>query len=62
MAIPFLALGLTVVHQLVRLTRFAGALLSAFYLLLLLSIWVAIPVIGLGLIEQWIGLRKKFLR
>jgi hypothetical protein len=59
MALPFLALGLTVVHKLVRLTRFSGALLAAFYLLLLLSIWVALPVIGLGLIEQWIGLRKN---
>lgn len=59
MSLPFLALGLTVVHKLVRLTRFSGALLSAFYLLLLLSIWVAVPVIGLGLIEQWIGVRKK---
>ncbi|SCA57549.1 conserved membrane hypothetical protein [Candidatus Terasakiella magnetica] len=59
MALPFLALGLTVVHKLVRLTRFAGALLAAFYLLLLLSIWVALPVIGLGLIEQWIGLRNR---
>ncbi len=62
MALPFLALGLTVVHKLVRLTNFSGALLAAFYLLLLLSIWVAVPVIGLGLIEQWIGLRKKILR
>ncbi len=61
MALPFLALGLSVVHKLVRLTRFSGALLAAFYLLLLLSIWVALPVIGLGLIEQWIGLRKKIL-
>ncbi|NVK17542.1 MAG: DUF2232 domain-containing protein [Methylocystaceae bacterium] len=61
MAIPFLALGLSVVHKLVRLTRFSGALLSAFYLLLLLSMWVCVPVIGLGLIEQWIGLRKKIL-
>ncbi|WP_417841317.1 DUF2232 domain-containing protein [Terasakiella sp.] len=59
MALPFLALGLTVVHKLVRMTRFSGALLAAFYLLLLLSIWVALPVIGLGLIEQWIGLRKR---
>jgi uncharacterized protein YybS (DUF2232 family) len=59
MAFPFLALGLSVVHKLVRLTRFPGALLVAFYLLLLLSVWVALPVIGLGLIEQWIGLRKK---
>ncbi|WP_135079153.1 DUF2232 domain-containing protein [Terasakiella sp. SH-1] len=61
MALPFLALGLCVVHKLVRMTRFSGALLAAFYLLLLLSIWVALPVIGLGLIEQWIGLRKKIL-
>jgi len=61
MALPFMALGLTIIHKLVRMTRFAGALLAAFYLLMLLSIWVALPVIGLGLIEQWIGLRKKIL-
>jgi hypothetical protein len=59
MALPFFALGLTVVHKAVRLTRFAGALLAGFYLLLLLSIWVALPVIGLGLIEQWVGIRSK---
>jgi len=59
MALPFFALGLTVVHKAVRLTRFSGALLGGFYLLLLLSIWVALPIIGLGLIEQWIGLRGK---
>lgn len=59
MALPFLILGLTVVHKLVRLTRFKGALLTVFYMLLLLSVWVALPVIGLGLFEQWIGLRKK---
>lgn len=58
-ALPFFALGLTVVHTAVRRTRFVGALLCAFYLLLLLSVWVALPVIGLGLIEQWIGLRRK---
>jgi uncharacterized protein YybS (DUF2232 family) len=58
-ALPFLALGLTVVHKAVRLTRFSGALLAAFYLLLLLSVWVALPVIGLGLIEQWVGLRNR---
>ncbi len=61
MAIPFFALGLTVVHKLVQMTRMPGALLGAFYVLLLLSIWVALPVIGLGFIEQWIGLRKKIL-
>lgn len=61
MALPFMALGLTIIHMAVRLTRFSGALLAAFYLLLLLSIWVALPVIGLGLIEQWIGLRKRIL-
>ena len=59
MALPFFALGLTVIHKAVRLTRFSGGLLAAFYLLLLLSIWVALPIIGLGLIEQWIGLRAK---
>lgn len=58
LCLPFLFLGLSVVHQAVRLTRFSGALLSGLYLLLLLSLWVAVPLIGLGLIEQWIGVRK----
>lgn len=59
MGLAFFVLGLSVVHKAVRMTRFSGVLLGAFYSLLLLSIWVALPVIGLGLIEQWIGLRGK---
>jgi hypothetical protein len=59
MALAFFVLGLTVVHKAVHVTRFSGALLGGFYSLLLLSIWVALPTIGLGLIEQWIGLRNK---
>jgi len=59
LCLPFLLLGLSLVHQAVRLTRFAGALLSGLYLLLLLSLWVAVPLIGLGLIEQWIGVRHR---
>lgn len=58
-AFPFFVVGLCVVHSFARMTRFAGGLLGVFYLMLLLSIWTALPIIGLGLFDQWIGLRKR---
>lgn len=60
LAVPFFFLGLGVVHDLARQVQFPGMLLTAFYLVLLLSGWIAMAVIGAGLLEQWVGLRRRF--
>ncbi len=60
LAVPFFFLGLAMVHDLARHVTFPGMLLSAFYLVLFLSGWIAIAVIAGGLLEQWIGLRRRF--
>lgn len=61
LAVPFFFLGLGVVHNLARHVTFPGMLLSAFYLVLFLSGWIAVAVIAAGLLEQWVGLRRLFM-
>jgi len=60
LAVPFFFLGLGVVHNLARQVQFPGMLLTAFYLVLFLSGWIAMAVIAAGLLEQWVGLRRHF--
>jgi len=60
LAVPFFFLGLAVVHALVRRATAPGVLLVAFYMVLLFSGWAALVVAGIGLIEQWLGLRWRF--
>jgi hypothetical protein len=60
LALPYFLLGLAVVHTLVRRVSFSGALLVGFYVLLMISAWAALVVAGVGLIEQWTGLRQRF--
>lgn len=60
LAVPFFFLGLSVVHNLARHVAFPGMLLSAFYLVLFLSGWIAMVVVAAGLTEQWVGLRWRF--
>jgi len=61
LSVPFFFLGLAVVHELARQVSFPGLLLSAFYLILILSGWIGLVVIGAGLLEQWVGLRRHFV-
>ena len=61
LAVPFFFLGLAVVHKVAAQVQFPGTLLAAFYLVLLLSGWIAMVVIGAGLLEQWVGLRRRFI-
>lgn len=61
LAVPFFFLGLGVVHEVARQVQFPGMLLTAFYLVLFLSGWIAMVVIGAGLAEQWVGLRRRFI-
>ena len=60
LAVPFFFLGLGVVHDLTRHVTFPGMLLTAFYLILFLSGWIAVAVIAAGILEQWVGLRRRF--
>ena len=59
-AVPFFFLGLAVVHTLARRVSFPGMLLVMFYFMLIFSNWAAGAVAGIGMIEQWAGLRHRF--
>lgn len=60
LATPYFFLGLAVVHCLARRTAAKGALLAAFYLLLaLFFVGAAVAIAGLGMIEQWTGVRRR---
>ena len=60
LAVPFFLLGLAVVHWAARRTRAPGLLLMVFYFVLIFSGWASLVVAGIGLIEQWVGLRRRF--
>lgn len=60
MAVPFFFAGLGVVHAFANPRRAKVPILIAFYLLLSLLAWPVLAVIGLGVIEQWAGLRGRF--
>ncbi len=61
-ALPFFLAGLAVVHAMVRPRASRQAILTGFYVLFfVLFPWPAIMVAGLGLIEQWAQLRRRFL-
>ena len=59
-AVPFFFLGLAFVHTVVRRMSFSGPLLVMFYFMLIFSNWAAPAVAGIGMIEQWAGLRRRF--
>lgn len=60
MAVPFFVLGVAVVHTLAHRAPSRGMVLIAFYLVVLVSGWARLAVAGLGLIEQWVGIRRRF--
>ncbi|MCU0894410.1 MAG: YybS family protein, partial [Rhodospirillales bacterium] len=60
LAVPYFFLGLTVVHALARRSAVKGLLLGVFYVVLVLFTLVAGAIVaGLGMIEQWVGLRER---
>jgi hypothetical protein len=60
LAVPYFFLGLTVVHALARRSAAKGLLLGVFYVVLVLFTLVAGAIVaGLGMIEQWVGLRER---
>lgn len=59
-AVPFFVLGAVVVHVLARRVPARQPLLVVFYVVLFMSGWARMAVVGLGLIEQWVGVRRRF--
>jgi len=61
-AAPYFFLGLAVVHSLARLAPRKGFVLTAFYVTLgLFLAFAGAAVVGLGVIEQWAGVRRRFV-
>ena len=58
LAVPFFFLGLAVVHKLAGMTPLPGALLSLVYLVMIFSGWFLLVIAGLGILEQWVGLKQ----
>ena len=59
LGVPFLFLGLAVIHGLIRRTPFPQAALTLFYFLLIVTGWTILVLPGIGMIEQWAGLRRR---
>ena len=60
--VPFFFAGLAVVHAFAGARQARTLLLVVFYFFLLVSGWPIAMVVGLGVIEQWAGLRRRFAR
>ena len=56
---PFFFQGIGVVHQWSSRTSFAGLILVGFYLLMVLLQWPILFVVGFGILDQWIDLRRQ---
>ena len=60
--VPFFFAGLAVIHAFAGGRQARTLSLVVFYFFLLVSGWPIALVIGLGVIEQWAGLRRRFAR
>lgn len=59
LTVPFAFAGLSVVHAFARRRSARVPVLVGFYLFLFLFGWPILLLVGLGMIEQWIGLRRR---
>jgi len=59
LALPFAFAGLSVVHAFARSRSAKTPILVGFYMFLFLFGWPILLMVGLGMIEQWIGLRRR---
>ncbi len=57
--VPFFLSGLALVHTFANRTNSATLLLVSFYIIILVLGWATFLVAVLGVIEQWVGLRKR---
>ena len=60
LTVPFFFLGLAVLHNLASHVTFPRLLLTAVYMALMLSGWIALIITLTGILEQWFGLRRYF--
>ncbi|MFQ5765515.1 MAG: DUF2232 domain-containing protein [Rhodospirillales bacterium] len=60
LALPYFFLGLAVVHSWTRRLAFTGVALAVFYTVLVIWGWAMLAVAGIGVLEQWGGLRQWF--
>lgn len=58
-AVPYFFLGLAVLHKMASLVPFPGMLVAMFYMAMLTG-WFILVVAAIGLLEQWVGLKKRF--
>ena len=56
--VPFFLLGLAVVHTFARSLAGGTWMLICFYVLIVVLGWASFLVAGIGILEQWVGLRK----
>ncbi len=59
LALPYAFAGLSVVHAVARSRSAKMPILIGFYMFLFLFGWPILLMVGLGMIEQWIGLRRR---
>jgi len=59
LAVPFFFLGLAVVHKLAGMTPLPGAMLAMIYLVIVFSGWFVLVIAGIGILEQWVGLKSR---
>ena len=65
LTVPFVILGLAVIHALARRLSFSGTFLAVFYVVLVYFIlnnsgWIIVLLALMGMIEDWSGLRVRF--
>jgi hypothetical protein len=60
LAVPIAFAGLSVVHAVARSRSAKTPILVGFYMFLFLFGWPIVLMVGLGMIEQWMGLRRRF--
>ncbi len=61
LAVPFFFMGLVVAHTWARRAPYGAMALGGMYLTLLMTGWLSgFLVTGLGVIEQWAGIRRRF--
>lgn len=60
LAVPFGFAGLAVVHAFAATLSLSTLVLIGFYGIVFLLGWPIVFVVGLGLIEQWMGLRRRW--
>ena len=59
-AVPYFFLGLAVIHTLAKRLTTPGLILVGVYGVIIVSLWAAVVVVGVGIAEQWVGLRGRY--